>query len=336
MIFNKIISRQTAANLSEKYRKSNWVVGFTSGTFDILTAGHVDYLQKARQICDVLFVGINSDLSVRTYKGIDRPIVPEDNRIKVISALACVDHCFLFDETKNKANIESLEPNLYIKAGDYDKSQLTSAGLVESYGGKVVLIPPVEGISTTQIIEKIRNPITQLPPQKAVIVDRDGTINEEVEYLHEPERFKLLPGAGEGLEKFRKMGYKIVVITSQNGIGLGYFRKEDFYKVNQAMLKHLSVFGVFVDKIYFNTNSKEGKKNLFLQAKQDLNLVPSQCIFIGDKTGDLVMCDEGIKIGVTTGHALQDGQHEVKIDYMCNSILEAAEGIEYGTVSCCS
>lgn len=325
MIFNKIIDRQAAVNLSEKYRESDWVVGFTSGTFDILTAGHVNYLKKARQFCDVLFVGINSDASVRMYKGQDRPIVSENNRIEVVSSLACVDHCFLFDETKNKTNIELLRPNLYIKAGDYTKEQLTSASLVESYGGQIILIPPVEGISTSQIIEKIKNPVVKLPPQKAVIVDRDGTINKEIEYLHEPERFELLPGAGEGLKKFQDMGFKIVVITSQNGIGLGYFTKEDFYKVNQTMLRSLSKFGVFIDKIYFNTSSKDGKAKLFEQAKQDLNLIPSECVFIGDKIGDLSMSDVGWKFGVTTGHGLQDNQNGYIINTMCDSISEAAD-----------
>lgn len=329
-----MISRQVAANLSEKYRQSDWVVGFTSGTFDLLTEGHVDYLQKARQICDVLFVGINSDASVKSYKGPNRPIVHESSRIKVISAMGCVDHCFLFDETKNKINIELLQPNIYIKAGDYTKEQLTSAGLVESYGGKVVLIPPVEGVSTTQIIEKIKTLSLKRPePQKALVVDRDGTINKEVEYLHEPEKFELLVGAGEGLKKFQDMGYKIVVITTQAGIGLGYFQKEDFYKVNQAMFKALAPFDVHIDKIYFNTYSKEGKKDLFALAQQDLNLIPSGCVFIGDKSGDMIMCEEGIKIGVTTGHALRDGQHEYKIHALCGSILEAADWIEHGIIS---
>lgn len=130
-------------------------VGFTSGCFDILHAGHVDYLEKAKAICDCLIVAVNTDASIRKNKGEGRPINPENERLKVVSALKSVDHAFLFDETNNNVNIEMLKPDVYIKAGDYDLTKLSSKSIVEKYGGTVELIPLEYDVSTSDVIERI-------------------------------------------------------------------------------------------------------------------------------------------------------------------------------------
>jgi D-beta-D-heptose 7-phosphate kinase/D-beta-D-heptose 1-phosphate adenosyltransferase len=129
--------------------------GFTSGSFDLLHAGHVDYLAKARERCDLLIVGLNSDKSVKAYKDELRPIIPAEQRAKVLAALAAVDYVFIFDEENNNKNIEVLKPDVYFKAGDYSKDRLSSAPIVESYGGRVEIIPLVEESSTTAIIRRI-------------------------------------------------------------------------------------------------------------------------------------------------------------------------------------
>ena len=152
MIQEKITTRETLIALCGQFRANGKKVGFTSGAFDLLHAGHADYLEKAKTLCDILIVGVNSDESVRKYKGDDRPIVDEQHRLKLIAALASVDYVFLFRERRNQKNIEALKPNLYIKAGDYDETSLTSKEIVEKFGGKVRLIPIDEQISTSSVI----------------------------------------------------------------------------------------------------------------------------------------------------------------------------------------
>lgn len=149
---------------------------FTSGAFDILHPGHIDYLHKAaaleREIegntvkapCP-LVVGINSDASIRSYKPsrvIPRPFNPLEYRMACIAALGCVDFVFPFDEPNNEANIEWLRPKYYVKGGDYKKSDLISAPTVESYGGKVIIIPIVEDYSDTRIFERMVNEARKL------------------------------------------------------------------------------------------------------------------------------------------------------------------------------
>lgn len=339
----KITTREALARKAEQWKREGKKIGFTSGSFDILHAGHWSYLEKAKEACDILIVGVNSDISVQNYKGPDRPIVPEKQRAQLVAALECVDWVFLFDERRNRMNLEVLKPTYYVKAGDYKPEELTSSDVVEKYGGKVLLLPMEEGLSTTKIIEKILKVYGKevetkketRKQSKAILIDRDGTINEEREYLHEPEKFRLLPHAGEGLKKFQEMGYKIIVVTIQAGIGLGYFTKEDFFKVNREMFQQLKLHGVIIDKIYFATHAKtpDGKNPKIAlieraRAEEDLNLKES--IVIGDKTRDLAAgeafgCQ---KIAVKTGHACKDNEYPITPDFIAKDLGEAAQWLE--------
>lgn len=328
-----ISSREDLAPIVRQLQSLGHKVGFTSGVFDILTAGHVDYLAKARAICDYLIVGVNSDLSASGQKE-NRPIIAEDQRIAVIAGLKSVDAAFLFDDRRNRTNLEILRPDFYIKGGVYSKDQLTSSDVVESYGGEVKLIPVEHSVSTTQIVNHIlatQTLSTSKKTQKAVLVDRDGTINEEVEYLHEPEKFVLTPGAGEGLRMFQDMGYKIVVVTMQGGIGLGYYAKEDLYRVNREMFRQLKPHGVIINKIYFDTQVTKGinpKVALVQRAERELDLDLSQCIVIGDKSADLNAGPQCIKIAVETGHGLRDQEYFDTVNFMAENLLDAAKWIK--------
>jgi D-glycero-D-manno-heptose 1,7-bisphosphate phosphatase len=354
MIHDKIKSRKQLSKICVALHKENKTIGFTSGAFDLIHAGHADYLEKTKAFCDILVVGVNSDQSVKKYKGPDRPIINEEQRIKLVAALESVDYVFLFDERRNNQNIELLKPDFYIKAGDYSSDTLTSKEIVESYGGEVKIIPIQESISTTAIIRKAgqlsgesgehvvmkegavhikRQPLKSSP---AIFLDRDGTINEEILYLHDPEKFKLLPNAIEGIKKFSDMGYRIVIVSNQPGIGMGYFSEEDFYKVNREMLGHFSKENILVDKIYFCPHSKSEKcscrkpeQALIKRAKEELNIDIQNSFFIGDKTSDM---ETGRRAGmrtvlVKTGFQGKDAEFPGEPDYRADDLLDAANYI---------
>ncbi len=347
----KIKSREEVAALCAQARAQGKRVGFTSGAFDLLHVGHVDYLEKARQACDLLVVGVNSDASVRAYKGPQRPIIPAEQRAQVVAALECVDLVFIFHERRNKRNIELLQPDLYIKAGDYRPEELTSKDVVERHGGRVLLIPVTAAVSTTQIIARAGAAQTAQPvpeehhgavhirrpppkPGPAVFVDRDGTIVEEVPFLHEPDRVHLLPGAGEGLRRLQDMGYRVVILTNQGGIGLGYFSMDDFYRVNSAMLRLLHQYGVRVHKIYFcphglaeQCDCRKPGTALLRLAQEQLNVDLSQSVVIGDRTADIETARRaGCKsVLVRTGAGGKDGEYQVEADFVADDLLQAAE-----------
>ena len=129
---------------------------FTNGCFDILHAGHVEYLNKARSFGDCLVLGLNTDASVRGNKGPSRPINNELNRAKVAGALQAVDYVVLFGEKTAENLIAKVKPDAYVKGGDYTLATLPEAKIVQSYGGRVEFIQMVAGCSTTNVIKKIQ------------------------------------------------------------------------------------------------------------------------------------------------------------------------------------
>lgn len=131
-------------------------MAFTNGVFDILHAGHVMYLERARSEGDLLVVGLNSDASVRRLgKGANRPINTLEDRAMVIGALRCVDAVVAFDEDTPEAIIELLKPAVHVKGGDYRPEDLPEKRVVDSYGGKIVIVPLLEGRSTTSTLRKL-------------------------------------------------------------------------------------------------------------------------------------------------------------------------------------
>jgi D-beta-D-heptose 7-phosphate kinase/D-beta-D-heptose 1-phosphate adenosyltransferase len=132
-------------------------VVFTNGCFDILHRGHVAYLYAARELGDVLVVGVNTDASVRRLKGAGRPVVPLDDRLYVLAGLGCVDAVTPFDEDTPRELIAALLPDVLVKGGDYEPEDVAGGPEVRDAGGRIVLIPLVEGRSTTGLIQRLRD-----------------------------------------------------------------------------------------------------------------------------------------------------------------------------------
>jgi D-beta-D-heptose 7-phosphate kinase/D-beta-D-heptose 1-phosphate adenosyltransferase len=130
-------------------------VVFTNGVFDLLHPGHVRYLEEARQLGDVLIVGINSDRSVRCNKGDERPIVPEGERAELLAALRCVDAVVVFDEATPHAIISAVQPDVLVKGADWGPDNIVGRDVVEARGGRVVRVQLSEGLSTTELIGRV-------------------------------------------------------------------------------------------------------------------------------------------------------------------------------------
>lgn len=131
-------------------------VVFTNGCFDILHRGHVEYLFEARELGDALVVGVNTDASVRRLKGEGRPVVPLDDRLYVLAGLACVDAVTAFAEDTPRELIAALLPDVLVKGGDYAPDDVVGADEVRAAGGRVAILPFVEGRSTTGLIQRMQ------------------------------------------------------------------------------------------------------------------------------------------------------------------------------------
>lgn len=129
---------------------------FTNGCFDLLHRGHVEYLHAARALGDHLVVGLNSDASVRRLKGPERPLIGEEDRATVLAALEALDAITIFDEDTPRDLIARLLPDVLVKGGDYRPEEVVGRAEVEAAGGRVVVVPFLQGRSTTGIVERIR------------------------------------------------------------------------------------------------------------------------------------------------------------------------------------
>jgi D-beta-D-heptose 7-phosphate kinase/D-beta-D-heptose 1-phosphate adenosyltransferase len=152
---NKLISEKYLIRMIGQRQEKKEKIGFTNGCFDILHAGHVSYLEQAKNKVDFLIVGLNSDSSVRKLKGNGRPIINESDRARVLCSLEAVDAVIIFNQSTPIDLIKNIKPHLLIKGNDYSENQVVGHKEIKKWGGKVELIPLLEGRSSSKIIKKI-------------------------------------------------------------------------------------------------------------------------------------------------------------------------------------
>jgi len=150
-----VLTLEEAAAEAARLRAAGKRIVLTNGHFDLLHSGHVTYLEAAHALGDVLFVGLNSDACTRRLKGSGRPILPQDERAHVLTALRSVDFVVIFDEPTADALLAAIKPDVYAKGGDYTADTLPEAATARRVGARICLLPLVAGRSTSSIVESI-------------------------------------------------------------------------------------------------------------------------------------------------------------------------------------
>jgi rfaE bifunctional protein nucleotidyltransferase chain/domain len=150
-------SNQTLAQLVKQWQHEGKKVVFTNGCFDLLHRGHVDYLAKAADCGNKLIIGVNTDASVSTLKGPNRPIQDQQSRLQILASLQCVDAVILFDEQTPYNLIKTIEPDVLVKGSDYEPQNIVGYDVVTAKGGEVKTIDFIPGFSTSDIERKIKN-----------------------------------------------------------------------------------------------------------------------------------------------------------------------------------
>ncbi|MDR6562705.1 MULTISPECIES: D-glycero-beta-D-manno-heptose 1-phosphate adenylyltransferase [unclassified Arcicella] len=156
MTQDKVVTLNEAIERAENWQSEGKKIVFTNGCFDIVHLGHIDYLEKARNLGDKLILGLNTDASVKRLKGESRPVVNEYARSRMMAAFEFIDAVVLFDEPTPKELIEKVKPDILVKGDDYTIETIVGADFVIEKGGEVKTIPLVKGYSTTSLIEKIK------------------------------------------------------------------------------------------------------------------------------------------------------------------------------------
>ena len=152
----KILSKDELLAERARLRDAGQKLVFTNGVFDILHVGHVRYLEQARSLGDALVVAINSDASVRELKGAGRPLINETERAEILAALRAVSYVSVFDDVSPRSLIADLLPDVLVKGGDYSLDEIHGREEVEAAGGRVVSLPFVEGVSSSALIERMK------------------------------------------------------------------------------------------------------------------------------------------------------------------------------------
>jgi D-beta-D-heptose 7-phosphate kinase/D-beta-D-heptose 1-phosphate adenosyltransferase len=152
----KILSKEELLAERMRLRDAGQKLVFTNGVFDILHVGHVRYLEQARALGDALVVAINSDRTVRELKGAGRPLINEPERAEILAALRSVNYVSVFDNVSPRSLIADLLPDVLVKGGDYSLDEIHGREEVEAAGGRVVSLPFVEGASSSDIIERMK------------------------------------------------------------------------------------------------------------------------------------------------------------------------------------
>lgn len=297
---DKILTPEQVDAWVNAERAAGHRIGFTCGAFDVMHAGHAQYLSEARAACDRLLVAVNSDESIQRYKNPLRPVNPWNERAFVVAAMASTDRVTVLEEDRPLNLILRWKPDFYIKGGDYASTSLRSGSAVEAYGGKTVVIPPRFVSSTTAMFDRIQALAIHAVPEKLqtaeprglVLLDRDGTLVRDATF--DPTRIELLPGVIEALQKLRDNGFRLCIVSNQQGIGLGYFGYRDFIDGNRKLLRELGAAGISIAKIYFCPHSigdgcscRKPAPGLILRAIREQNVPASRCFLIGDSVDDM-------------------------------------------------
>ena len=157
----EVLSQESLIERIRSLQKDGKKVVFTNGCFDLLHVGHVRYLRAAKELGDCLVVAVNSDDSMRSLKGRERPIIPQGQRAEVLAALSSVDYVIIFAELDPSRLISLLQPDVLVKGGDWTPEQIVGKEEVEARGGKVLSLPLVEGVGTSVIISSILKKYTK-------------------------------------------------------------------------------------------------------------------------------------------------------------------------------
>lgn len=331
MISNKIISIEKLLKLLKILRSEGKKIVTYNGSFDIVHAGHVYAINEAKNQGDILIVLINSDKSVSTYKSNKRPIIHQKYRAELIAAFSSVDYVVLFDDLIPNPLLEKIKPDIHCNGSDWGENCIEKEALLK-YGGKLHIIKIKAPISTTDIIKKIISEYST-PLQKAVFIDRDGTLNDNKSgYIYKIEDFKFLPGVIESLKKLSSTDFKIIIVTNQSGIGRGYYSLNDFNKLNNYMIKKLKTSGIRIDKVYFcphnpndNCICRKPRPGLLIKAVEEFKVSLNDSWIIGNDEKDVLLGrytnTKTIKIGLKINGYIQPNYYVKDFNEAVNKII---------------
>lgn len=329
---NKIKTKSELIRALESQKRRGKTIVTVNGSFDLVHAGHVRMLEEAKREGDVLAVLVNSDASVKAYKGPSRPIVPEAERAELVAALEPVDYVTIFHELTPKAILGEIKPHVHCNGPEWGRFCIERP-VVEAAGGRLHILRKHPGRSTSWLVSRIVG-THRAPRTHAIFMDRDGTLNAKhpnVPYVHRVEDFRFLPEVVPALKKLSRTDYKLIVVTNQSGIGRGLYRVSDMERVHAFMRKQFAAADIRLDGIYFCKHAPEAGCNcrkpapgMLLHAAKDFGIALSESWMVGDDDRDVLAGREANTKTIKLAGRM-DPAHGVRPHFYARDFREVAE-----------
>lgn len=252
---DKIKSRAEIIEIAAHLRKAGRKIVTTNGAFDLLHLGHVKMLQEAKSLGDVLIVGVNSDASIRRFKGPHRPICSERDRAEMLAALACTDYITIFDELTPVTLLDHIRPHIHVNSPEHGYDCIEKE-VVLRHGGEIYLSKLIEGLSTTSLIEKILQVYTQ-PSYKAIFLDPYIFFKDP--QLTTPRLDNFDERVLSVLLRFLQAGYRLVILANHPEVAMGHLTEQDLKNYYGTLQQLLKSQGIELAGVYFCPHHPKGK-----------------------------------------------------------------------------
>lgn len=288
MIINTL---QELIKALEEKRSNNFSIATINGTFDLLHEGHVDAITYADSQCEVLVVLVNSDRSVRLYKGPNRPKEDQLKRAQNIQDKFPLALIYIFSELNPLTILDKIKPDTHFIGPDWGSKTLEQ-DLVEKNGGQIKHLKKNYDISTTKILQnKGEHDITN----RAIFLDRDGTIIVDKKYLNDINEIEFFPNIENLLLRFLKLGYQLFIVSNQSMVARNISTKKNAIEINDAVVRKLKNNGVQITQSYIDfshpdkpSSTRKPNTGFIEVAAEEYNLTLKDSWMIGDKESDVI------------------------------------------------
>ena len=269
------------------------VIGLITGSYDLLHEGHKFAINYSVKKSDVLIILVNSDISIKTYKGKNRPFEPLSKRMKNLENFNEDLILYKLDDVIPNELIEKIKPNIYFLSKEWSKNPVEEKVLYK-VRCKLDVHPELEGFSTSS--NHVVNKSKKFKENFAIFFDRDGTINKDTGYVSQTSQIEIEDINLKGLKLISELNYLNIVVTNQSGVAKGYLSEEQLKEINNKILEIINFSGGRIDKFYYDISSsqkpsiyRKPRNGMLLKAVEDFDIVLRDSWLIGDKDTDIEM-----------------------------------------------
>lgn len=281
----KIVSRETLTEIVRELKQQGKTIVTTNGSFDLLHIGHIAMLQEAKSLGDVLIIGLNSDASIQAYKGKYRPLCPQEHRAGMLAALACTDYITIFDELTPIELLKVIQPHIHVNSPEHGK-ECVERKVVEQHGGRIHLAQLVEGMSTTQLIDRILEVSSHTPCRGIFFNATDlfelDTTFSAVDNISGKLKFALLSRATiNALREFSTLGFLIFILMEES-IRRQYEQIQEAFRKNEIENSRFLFYPQGSDNL-----AQQMKRTLIEQAVADFDVMLAKSFVISGDMSDI-------------------------------------------------